>query len=212
MRIPNHNHLTKRRDGFARERKIGIPCSYSCCWSDARPHVSPAHLPPIPRTSFDSHPTDPNAQRHSPSIRPTRRHPSHLHSTSALLLISRYSCLAALPFLHDPFPVAPPVNTPSHRPEILPQSPPHPPWLGTKRVNFHVPGQRICRSPNADLRSGKCQGCALDSGPVESVRVALAVFMRTGFETWWGSVSALVSRRITVACERWMRAMDSHAL
>jgi hypothetical protein len=40
------------------------------------------------------------------------------------------------------------------------------------------------------------------------VRVALAVFMRTGFETWWGSVSALVSRRITVACERWMRAMD----
>lgn len=46
---------------------------------------------------------------------------------------------------------------------------------------------------------------------MESVRVALAVFMRTGFETWWGSVSALVSRRITVACERWMRAMDSLA-
>lgn len=141
MRIPNHNHLTKRRDGFARaERKIGIPCSYSCCcWSDARPHVSPAHLPPIPRTSFDSHPTDPNAQRHSPSIRPTRRHPSHLHSTSALLLISRYSCLAALPFLHDPFPVVPPVNTPSHRPEILPQSPPLPPGL--------EPNESISMSP-----------------------------------------------------------------
>jgi hypothetical protein len=32
--------------------------------------------------------------------------------------------------------------------------------------------------------------------------------MRTGFKAWWESVSALVSRRITVACERWMRAMD----
>lgn len=30
-----------------------------------------------------------------------------IYSTSALLLISRYSCLAALPFLHDPFTVAP---------------------------------------------------------------------------------------------------------
>jgi hypothetical protein len=62
--------------------------------------------------------------------------------------------------------------------------------------------------PNADLRSVKVSGMRLGVRSSGYVRVALAVFMRTGFEAWWVSVSALVSRRITVAWERWMRAMD----
>ena len=64
-------------------------------------------------------------------------------------------------------------------------------------------------SPNADHApvSG-CRGCAVGPASVEHFRVRLAIFMRTGFETWWGSVSALVSRRISVACERWMGAME----
>ena len=97
----------------------------------------------ISRPSRERHLTRiPPILTHNATARPSVQldgNPSHLQSTSALLLISRYSCLAALPFLHDPFPVAHPVNTPSHRPEILPQSPPHPPGL--------EPNESISMSP-----------------------------------------------------------------